>query len=98
MNANETVEFFRAVVADPAKCDRLKSAEDLETFLQSAAEIGEEIGYAPDIERLRAVAAAAGQGSDGPSELSDEELENVDAGMFNFMFVRFGDGITGKRG
>ena len=97
MNANETVEFFRAVAADPDKCDRLKAAGDLESFLKSAAEIGKEVGFSPDIARLRAVAEAAGHGAAGPSELSDDELENVDAGMLSYMMVQFGDGVFGKR-
>lgn len=90
MNANETVEFFRAVAADSAKCERLKATTDLESFLKSAAEIGAEVGHTPDIERLRAVAEAAQNTSEGPEELGEDELDNIDAGFyFSTVFAGF---------
>lgn len=78
MTTTATVDFIKAVVADPALAIELGNATDIESFLERAARVGQRIGSVPDPELLR---QSYSRVEETPVELSDEALEDVGGGF-----------------
>lgn len=92
MTAMATVDFIKAVVANPALAIELGNATDVESFLAQAASVGQRIGSVPDPDLLRQSYARV---EEAPVELSDDALEDVGGGfvgnVVQDLITRLGD-------
>ena len=90
MPSASTLNYYRGLENNPALMAHLTASPDADSFIERSMQIGAEQGLEIDETEVRALAAHI-QGQqpsvDGAVELSDDQLEAVDAGFIG----SFGD-------
>ena len=93
MPSASTLNFYRGLENNPALMAHLTASPDADSFIERSMQIGAEQGLEIDEREVRALAAhIQGQQStaEGAVELSDDELESVDAGFIGSISDVFG--------